>query len=157
MRNAARQATIGRQQAFAVSGPPLTWENDGAGSSRSSTPSGSGESTSSSVHLSTNARPNLPPKPASSSVSSQTPSTPSRRVSSDGQSTLRNMPTSINGSPNRREVPSPCETYQDEHVTVSDANANDHHPEDNYSETAMLDSVILPAIASVRVPDVFHN
>lgn len=60
------------------------------------------------------------------------------------------MPTPSNGSPSRREVTNPYEDYADEYHANESPQKAGAPPPDDYSDTAMLDSVILPAIASVR-------
>ena len=156
VRNAARVTTVGRaqQNPIQVSGPPLTWENNGVSQSRdsseSSTRFGSGSS-GSSTKFSTSAKGDLPPLPPSAS------SAPSKF--SDHQATVRNMPgesvTPKNG-PTQRELSDEYEDYgehyEDAYSSRSQILQEDRGEatlEDELPDTTMLDSVILPAIASV--------
>ncbi|KAK7063925.1 hypothetical protein R3P38DRAFT_3382642 [Favolaschia claudopus] len=152
-------ATVGRahQNPVQVSGPPLTWENNGT--RRSDGSSGSGGSS----YLSTNSSitvkggadqrelPPLPPSPAQP-----------RRV--DQQATVRHMPADNvrNSQHSSVSVPrEPSDEYDDEYddqytdyghapgaAQLSDK-LNQVQLEDDLPDTTMLDSVILPAIASL--------
>ena len=142
VRNTARPGTIGRASNVQVSGPPLTWDYNKTSRSRGS--SGSGASI---------AGPNVPGKVPSTETDAIAPSTtprPSglqplpasergstRRI--DQQATVRHGIVGSNeGNGIRRE---PSDEYDD---------LEDHLPEDDLPDTTMLDSVVLPAIASVR-------
>ncbi len=130
-------ATVGRtqQNPVQVSGPPLTWENNGTSrSNNSSNSSGSGYSRAelsnrTSLASSVTAKGDLPPLPSTS------PTTPKKF---DQQATIRHGALS-------RE---PSDEYDDdfeEHVVVAQTVPVD----DELPDTTMLDSVVLPAIASV--------
>jgi len=152
VRNTARAGTVGRaqQNPIHVSGPPLTWENDSSsrpGSSPvvTSTRRGSGSSISS-MKSSLSAKGELPPLPPSTS------STPSKY--SDHQATVRNLPSSgidpaaQSTSAVRREPSDEYEDYGDQYVDGYQGNSKIVQ-EDDLPDTTMLDSVILPAIASL--------
>jgi serine/threonine-protein kinase 24/25/MST4 len=139
VRNTARSGTIGRATNIQVSGPPLTWDYNKTSRSRGS--SGSGASI---------AGPNVPGKVPSTEMDAVTtpraaglqPLPASERGSSrkiDQQATVRHGIVGSNeGNGVRRE---PSDEYDD---------LEDHIPEDDLPDTTMLDSVVLPAIASVR-------
>jgi len=156
VRHASRPATIGRaQNPIQVSGPPLTWENngtrrsDGSGSSgSSSTALGSGRSSS------ITAKGDLPPLPS-----------PTGSQKFD-QSTVRNMPPASGEVPNsrssqrtvQREPSDEYEDYDDQYSDTYPTRSDDVqlqqklaqvHLDDEVPDTTMLDSVILPAIASL--------
>jgi serine/threonine-protein kinase 24/25/MST4 len=142
VRSTARPGTIGRASSVQVSGPPLTWDYNKTSRSRGS--SGSGASI---------ASPNVPGKVPSTETDAIAPSTTprpaglqplpasergsTRRI--DQQATVRHGVVSGNeGNGVRRE---PSDEYDD---------LEDRLPEDDLPDTTMLDSVVLPAIASVR-------
>jgi len=152
-------ATVGRSQnQIHVSGPPLTWENNGTrrsdGSSGSSGSSGGSYiSTNSSITVKGDQRdlPPLPPSPAAS-----------RRV--DQQATVRHMPDSANVRNSHHSVQrEPSDEYDDDYdddqysdtytARASTAQLSEKlsqvQLEDDLPDTTMLDSVILPAIASL--------
>jgi serine/threonine-protein kinase 24/25/MST4 len=142
VRSTARPGTIGRASSVQVSGPPLTWDYNKTTRSRGSSGSGAsiagtnGPRRVSSTEMdtaasSTTARAaGLQPLPASERGSS-------RRI--DQQATVRHGIVGSNeGNGVRRE---PSDEYDD---------LEDHLPEDDLPDTTMLDSVVLPAIASVR-------
>jgi len=148
VRNGARGGTIGRaqQNPIQVSGPPLTWENS---TSRSKGSGSSGSSIKSSLSKKTD----LPPLPPSE------PPTPSRY--SDQQATVRNVPSG-SADPNtpkrpvQREPSDDYEDYGDQYQdTFPSRNAileegrGEIPLDDELPDTTMLDSVILPAIASL--------
>ncbi|KAG6888234.1 hypothetical protein C0992_009226 [Termitomyces sp. T32_za158] len=149
VRHNNRPSTIGRSGT--MSGPPLTWENHKVGPSDGSGPA-TRESGSSDYTSSINTKGELPPLPQSA------PHTPSR--SSFSQSTIRHMPQSVH-SPQKdsrrsvqKESTNEYEDYDDQYVdypTKSDpvARMEDLHVDDDMPDTTMLDSVILPAIASL--------
>jgi serine/threonine-protein kinase 24/25/MST4 len=162
VRHNSRGGTIGRAQQNPVqlSGPPLTWENNtnsrpepGGSSEVTSTQRGSGSSISS-LKSSLTAKGELPPLPSSTS------STPSKY--SDHQATVRNVPSSAVDSTTsssntvRREPSDEYEDYGDQYVDTYQTHSKiaqegqEKSPiEDELPDTTMLDSVILPAIASV--------
>ncbi|KAI9513114.1 kinase-like domain-containing protein [Russula earlei] len=142
VRTAGRPGTIGRASSVQVSGPPLTWDYDNNARSRAS--SGSGASI-----TSTNG-PRRGPSTgtdtsATSSITARTdrplplPSldrNSSRRL--DQHATVRHGVVGSNeGNGVHRE---PSDEYDD---------LEDHLPEDDLPDTTMLDSVVLPAIASL--------
>ncbi|OBZ78814.1 Serine/threonine-protein kinase svkA [Grifola frondosa] len=120
-------ATIGRSQPnpIQVSGPPLTWENNGTtrsddSSNSSSTFSGSRRGASeTSLATSVNAKDELPPLP---------PSAPATPKKADQQATIRHGD----------------DAYPAHGLLNHRAAADDELP-----DTTMLDSVVLPAIASL--------
>lgn len=136
-------ATVGRSQPnpIQVSGPPLTWENDGTAAPEEPSPTSPslarrGPSDSSSI----NTR-DLPPLP---------PSAPGTPMKADQQATIRHPPGSLSREPsdeydNDFEDPD-AEAYQ----APSAATARQPLADDELPDTTMLDSVVLPAIASVR-------
>jgi serine/threonine-protein kinase 24/25/MST4 len=148
-------ATVGRSQTqIHVSGPPLTWENNGTRRSDGSSGSSGGSS-----YISTNSSitvkgdlPPLPPSPASS-----------RRV--DQQATVRHMPDNAGSRNSHHTVQrEPSDEYDDDYDdqysdTYSRAGSTTQlseklshvQLEDDLPDTTMLDSVILPAIASVCI------
>ena len=154
IRNAARAGTVGRaqQNPIQVSGPPLTWENNGTShsvSSGSTTRRGSGSS-GSSMKSSTTSKGDLPPLPPSAS------STPNKY--SDHQATLRNAPgesaapkhNSIQREPSDEDEDY-GEQYEDAYTSHIQEGRGQVVLEDELPDTTMLDSVILPAIASVSI------
>lgn len=143
--------TVGRAQTnpIKVSGPPLTWENNGTTRSDDSSTSG-GTSTfsrrdasGSSDATTINGKSELPSLPPSS------PSTPRKASHQDQQATIRNGPSA---APARRE---PSDEYDDDYEDEPNgypppAATNGRPPvDDELPDTTMLDSVVLPAIASV--------
>ena len=147
VRTTGRPGTIGRASGAQTSGPPLTWDyNNNTPRSRGS--SGSGASiastngprrgpstetnttTTSSITVKAERLPSLP-------SSDRADRGPSRRI--DQQATVRH---GVVGSAEGNGVPrEPSDEYDD---------LEDHLPEDDLPDTTMLDSVVLPAIASVR-------
>ena len=143
--------TVGRaQSSIKVSGPPLTWENNGTthsdvddeedpatASATSSTFSRRGPSASTEA-TTVGSKSELPPLPAS--ASSQ------RKI--DQQATIRNGAVA---AAVKRE---PSDDYDDDYEDEPNgyvASANGRPPvDDELPDTTMLDSVVLPAIASVR-------
>ncbi len=143
VRSTARPSTIGRAGSVQVSGPPLTWDYNKTSRSRGSSGSGAsiagpngprrGPNTESdNAASSTTARAaGIQPLPLSERGSS-------RRV--DQQATVRHGIVGSNeGNGVQRE---PSDEYED---------LEDHPQEDDLPDTTMLDSVVLPAIASVRL------
>ena len=132
-------ATVGRakQNPVQVSGPPLTWEN--TGSTRSDGSSSSGRHSFNHKQRlqavsSLNAKGDLPPLPPSS------PTTPRKY---DFQSTVRQAG---NGNGISRE---PSDEYDEDYDDQDDIHHGPPPSDDDLADTTMLDSVVLPAIASV--------
>ncbi|KAF7307228.1 Protein kinase domain-containing protein [Mycena indigotica] len=147
-------ATVGRSS-NPVSGPPLTWENNGT---RRSDSSGSGGSSGSGSYISSNSsitvKGELPPLPPSPAVS--------RRV--DQQATVRHAPDLVAARASHHSLPrEPSDEYDDDDyddqysdtytargsTTQLTEKMNHVQLEDDLPDTTMLDSVILPAIASL--------
>ncbi|TFK68253.1 Pkinase-domain-containing protein [Pluteus cervinus] len=160
VRHAGRPNTVGRSHnPIQVSGPPLTWENDGTnrsdGSDKSFTRLGSGSGSTGSggsYSSSITAKGELPPLPPSSSTAAATPPTPKKY---DRQATVRHMTTDapgpgVNGfrRPVQREPSDDEDNYDDQYDYPADK-LDDVHLDDGVPDTTMLDSVILPAIASL--------
>lgn len=160
VRHTSRPSTIGR----ANPGPPLTWENNGTTRSDltdgSTTRRGSGSSGSSKYASSvTTTKGELPPLPPSN------PHTPTKPKFE--QSTVRHMRSP--GGPDvsgpkggqkivQREPSDDYEDYEDQYeYTKPDGLQHKmedlqlDHEDDSFPDTTMLDSVILPAIASVSI------
>ncbi|KAG6820670.1 hypothetical protein H0H93_013521 [Arthromyces matolae] len=145
VRHTNRPSTIGRSGTS--SGPPLTWEN------HTDVPSGqrASESKMTKYASSSDTKGDLPPLPPSG------PQTPNK--SSFSQSTIRHMPSSGHSpqkgrSSVQREPSDEYEDYDDQYVeypTRSDPSQkmDDLHLDDDLPDTIMLDSVILPALASL--------
>lgn len=159
VRHTNRPSTIGRSNPIQVSGPPLTWENNGTARSAGSDVTaghrgfGSGSSGSSKYASSITTKGELPPLPPSA------PPTPKRFE----QSTVRHMPPPSAPDVSRgsqrtiqREPSDEYEDYDDQYVDTYPAKDTLSHRledvqlDDDLPDTTMLDSVILPAIASVR-------
>lgn len=146
VRHAGR--TVGRaNNSIKVSGPPLTWEMNGSGRADTSTSSISTKRTSSS-----SSKGDLPPLP-SSPKSARAPSVYE-------QATVRHMPSggavSGNGQEAHEREPSDEDDYDDQYTTTYPRGASlieqkRDDEDDELPDTTMLDSVILPAIASVSV------
>ncbi|PBL00249.1 Pkinase-domain-containing protein [Armillaria gallica] len=153
-----RPATIGRANPIPNSGPPLTWENDG--SVRSDTESSFSRrsgSTDSSNHTSSTLT-------VTAAATKPLPNTPQAQRKYDRQATVRHAPPPPpeNGSrlahrPVQRE---PSDEYDDDQDSQYASYANSEPDvieeklaqaqlEDEVPDTTMLDSVILPAIASL--------
>jgi serine/threonine-protein kinase 24/25/MST4 len=141
VRTVARPGTIGRASGVQTSGPPLTWDYNSTPRSRAS--SGSGASISSA-----NGSRRDPSAETDTTVASSITAKPDRLPAladrstprkHDQQATVRHGVAGSNeGNGVRRE---PSDEYDD---------LEDHLPEDDLPDTTMLDSVVLPAIASVR-------
>lgn len=154
VRHVSKPGTIGRtNNSIKVSGPPLTWEMNGSPPSEvSQSPTATRKRTSNSSIRKTE----LPPLPTSPQSS--------RRTSYDQQATVRHMPS---GGPNNHhdnmqvideKRPTDEGNYDEDrtetyprgvNVVQNKAVVDD---EDDLPDTTMLDSVILPAIASVGYP-----
>ncbi|KAL0570137.1 hypothetical protein V5O48_011829 [Marasmius crinis-equi] len=156
VRHASRPATIGRAQ---NSGPPLTWENNGTHQA-DTTPTNSKlsvRSRSSVASSITTKGDSLPPLPADAARGS--------RMSD--QSTVRHMPPAVaaaNATGSRmsqrsiqKEPSDEYDDYDDQYVDERPYNGEDEieqrmrdtQIDDDVPDTSMLDSVILPAIASL--------
>lgn len=154
---AARPGTIGRANPnpMPVSGPPLTWEYNG--DSVRSTDSGSSGSSQANININGGRRGGSSGSDSNTSISSsitakgdQLPPIPQGQVPGryDHQATVRHgLPGDKGsksssgggtGSGQRREAVDEYDDYADDRV-----------PEDDLADTTMLDSVVLPAIASV--------
>lgn len=140
VRTVARPGTIGRASGVQTSGPPLTWDYNSTPRSRAS--SGSGASISSAngsrrdpiAETGTTVASSITVKPDRLPALADR-STPRRH---DQQATVRHGVAGSNeGNGVRRE---PSDEYDD---------LEDHLPEDDLPDTTMLDSVVLPAIASL--------
>ncbi|TFK42006.1 STE/STE20/YSK protein kinase [Crucibulum laeve] len=148
VRHASKPTTIGRSQnSVRVSGPPLTWENNSDSTGRR----GSGSSGSSTKYSSSiAAKGELPPLP-------QAPPAPKRF----DQDTVRHMPPEPATSSQRGVQRQPSDEYDDDYedqyvdtypsrTTVIQQKMEETHLDDDLlPDTTMLDSVILPAIASL--------
>lgn len=151
-------STIGRGQAnpIQVSGPPLTWEmgqngtrrsagsSDSSGSYRGTTRRSAGSeasSHSSSITVTATNKGELPPLPPSA------PNTPRKY---DRQATVRhgNGEVAPNGVGPRREPSDEYEDYDGDLVDPYEIQQTDRRL-DELPDTTMLDSVVLPAIASL--------
>jgi serine/threonine-protein kinase 24/25/MST4 len=153
VRHGGRPGTIGRNQnSVRVPGPPLTWENDEGYAERqdeSIQPPSNRASTSfgSSVAAKATSLPPLPPSPATSRFE---------------QSTVRHMPPQQKPSipvatPAEQQHQDAYEDYDDQYVetysttkgSMIQQKLQEQIEDDDLPDTTMLDSVILPAIASV--------
>lgn len=149
-----RPGTIGKAgNANSFRAPPLTWENDGRPTAhdRSSSPMRSSGSGSSGGSYST-AKGELPPLPAANGRFQQT--------------TVRHVPLGMEkvpqspnkGQPQRRQPSDDYEDYGDQYVDSYSSSTGSAltqgmqnvELEEDLPDTTMLDSVVLPAIASVR-------
>ncbi|KAI0286854.1 kinase-like domain-containing protein [Russula aff. rugulosa BPL654] len=138
VRSTARPSTIGRAGSVQVSGPPLTWDYNKTSRSRGS----SGSGTSIAGPNGPRRAPNTETDNAASSGTARAagiqPLPPSERRRGDQQATVRHGVVGSNeGNGVQRE---PSDEYDD---------LEDHLPEDDLPDTTMLDSVVLPAIASL--------
>lgn len=141
VRNAA---TVGRGHAnpVQVSGPPLTWENNGTTRSDDSGSSGGSAYSRRDVsHLSnTSAASSVTAKGELPPIPQVAPGTPTPKKF-DQQATIRT------GGGLSRE---PSDEYDDDYEDpVTDPRAQNVPVDDELPDTTMLDSVVLPAIASV--------
>ncbi|KAF9225309.1 Pkinase-domain-containing protein [Gyrodon lividus] len=147
VRHAGRPGTIGRAaNSIKVSGPPLTWEmND---STRSNTASSIATKRTSGSSITKTELPPLPSSPQSS-----------RTLSVYEQATVRHMPSGgpvpINGQSTHVREPSDEDDYDDQFVDTYPRGASilqekrEIEDDEELPDTTMLDSVILPAIASL--------
>ncbi|KAG2118192.1 kinase-like domain-containing protein [Suillus discolor] len=153
VRHTGRSGTIGRaQNSIKVSGPPLTWEMNGSSREASSSSSITAKKASGS---SLRSKTELPPLPSSPPlVPASAP--PARAPSVYEQATVRHMPSGgpSNETQTGHERESSDEDYDDQYLDTYPRGASvqekQHEPEDDeLPDTTMLDSVILPAIASL--------
>jgi len=145
-------ATVGRAQhnPIQVSGPPLTWENNGttrsddssASSSSSTFTSGRREVSGSTQATSISAKTELPPLP---------PSAPSTPKKFDQQATIRNGTAAGVTRQSSDEYDDDYEDHDVDGFPASGAALNNPRVpiDDELPDTTMLDSVVLPAIASL--------
>jgi len=142
--------TIGRaNNSIKVSGPPLTWEMNGTGRADTSTSSISAKRTSIS---STKAE--LPPIPPSVPLHARAPS-------AYEQATVRHLPPGVaiapsNGQEIHEREPSDEDEHENERYSATYPRSTslaepkrEAEDDDELPDTTMLDSVILPAIASL--------
>lgn len=138
MRHASgRPATIGRAN---TQGPPLTWENDGSRRSLDSSDERRTGSSGTSNSSTSTIKGDLPPIPG---VNAGT----QRRY--DQQATVRHAPSAVGV---QREPSDEYDDYEGQYTNGVDsvaAGMGNVQLEDDVPDTTMLDSVILPAIASV--------
>ncbi|KAF4606175.1 putative protein serine/threonine kinase [Pleurotus pulmonarius] len=159
VRHVSRPGTIGRNN-IQVSGPPLTWENNGTprtgsdGSDSSSLTQRPGSS-SSTRYSSLATKGDLPPLPP--------PASPTKKKV-DNQATVRNGPPSAsttlvnNNRAPQRQPSDEYDDYEDQYAETYPDHANavqqkmaalQLEDDDDLPDTTMLDSVVLPAIASL--------
>ncbi|KAF7436229.1 putative protein serine/threonine kinase [Pleurotus ostreatus] len=159
VRHVSRPGTIGRNN-IQVSGPPLTWENNGTprtgsdGSDSSSLTQRPGSS-SSTRYSSLATKGDLPPLPP--------PASPTKKKV-DNQATVRNGPPSAsttlvnNTRAPQRQPSDEYDDYEDQYAETYPDHANVVQQkmaallleeDDDLPDTTMLDSVVLPAIASL--------
>lgn len=151
VRHVARP-TLGRSNNVQVSGPPLTWENNGTHSRYSTGSSGSlrsrrgASSGSSSIASSITAKgelPPLPPSPVSSRVLDQS------TIRHTSGAHAENSNSRLSHRTVQREPSDEYDDYDDQYVDEILQNNVDRVHIDDVPDTTMLDSVILPAIASL--------
>lgn len=153
VKTTARPGTIGRASGLQVPGPPLTWDYNNTSRSRGSSGSGGSIASTNEPRRGPSEETDL----TSSSITVQAGRLPPLSPPSDRstprrlhqQATVRHGAVGSNeGNGMRRE---PSDEYDD---------LEDHIPDDDLPDTTMLDSVVLPAIASVRQasfqPDLSH-
>jgi serine/threonine-protein kinase 24/25/MST4 len=158
VRHVGRPGTVGRT--IQVSGPPLTWENNGSTRSDGSSDSSSRGSSSSvyshtSIASSVTAKGELPPIPPGSPNKFRDEQATVRHAHSNGsdedqatQRGVRREPSDEIYDYEDRYIPDP---YAPQPVVTKPATQNHvpAHLDEDLPDTTMLDSVILPAIASV--------
>ena len=149
--------TVGRSQnSMRVSGPPLTWENNASPQQPNEhSPSSSRPVSLSSSNSSVTTKGELPPLPPSaSSQKTQFQQSTVRHMAPGTIEKPQSSPTATVPQPQTPQV----EDYDDQYVvdTFSSAKSGILHKiqdmqldDDDFPDTTMLDSVILPAIASV--------
>jgi serine/threonine-protein kinase 24/25/MST4 len=142
VRSTARPGTIGRASNVQVSGPPLTWDYNKTSRSRGSSGSGASIAGANGPRRVPSTETDAVAAPTTARAAGLQPLPLSERGSSrriDQQATVRHGIVGSNeGNGVRRE---PSDEFDD---------LEDHVPEDDLPDTTMLDSVVLPAIASVR-------
>ncbi|KZV61605.1 Pkinase-domain-containing protein [Peniophora sp. CONT] len=135
VRNIGRPGTIGRANANSVpvTGPPLTWEytKDGTAQRSMPVPTVNGNGTGTARRGSASDSSSM-----ASSITAKGDRLPAVPREAPDQSTLRDTPVS-----QRQAYREPSDEYDDYE--------DDHPPEDDVADTAMLDTVVLPAIASL--------
>ncbi|KAG2070950.1 Pkinase-domain-containing protein [Suillus decipiens] len=155
VRHTGRPGTIGRaQNSIKVSGPPLTWEMNESSREMSSSSSSSSITAKKVAGSSIRSKTELPPLPSSPPPVSASTST--RVPGAYEQATVRHMPSggpSIDKPTGHKREPSD-EDYDNQYLDTYPRGASVHEkqdePEDDeLPDTTMLDSVILPAIASL--------
>ncbi|KAF8665390.1 hypothetical protein AX16_000409 [Volvariella volvacea WC 439] len=156
VRHVGRPTTIGRSTA---PGPPLTWENNGSThldrttespyAHHGSSSSGSGSS-STYVPSVTTSKGDLPsvPNSASGNPRHYEPSTMRHLPQEAAQAQYSNSNKNLNGH-RRREPSDEEDTYEDQYEDYASQKVEQLQLEDDLPDTTMLDSVILPAIASL--------
>lgn len=168
VRHAGR--TIGRGGSVRNAGPPLTWENEPspttsqfAESKARRSPTTSTSNTYDSQSTARPGYPQGPPSPTKSTSSRFEPSTVRHMNAVPEHQTPRPVPHSRQAEPQRaqqvqREPSDEYEGYDDTYEDSYPSNMSavhdkmdDLHLDDDLSDTTMLDSVILPAIASVSI------
>lgn len=166
VRHAGR--TIGRGGSVRNAGPPLTWENEPspttgqfAESKARRSPTTSTSNTYDSQSTARPGYPQGPPSPTKSTSSRFEPSTVRHMNAVPEHQTPRPVPHSRQAEPQRaqqvqREPSDEYEGYDDTYEDSYPSNMSavhdkmdDLHLDDDLSDTTMLDSVILPAIASL--------
>ncbi|KIK97688.1 hypothetical protein PAXRUDRAFT_824693 [Paxillus rubicundulus Ve08.2h10] len=145
VRHAGRPGTVGRAtNSIKVSGPPLTWEMDGSTRSNSSV-------TTKRASVSSMTKTELPSLPSSPQ--------PSRAPSVYEQTTVRHMPIGgpvpANGQGTHAKELSDEDDYDDQYADTYPRGASiiqekrEIEDDEELPDTTMLDSVILPALASL--------
>ncbi|OJA12385.1 hypothetical protein AZE42_07537 [Rhizopogon vesiculosus] len=166
VRHAGRPGTIGRaQNSIKVSGPPLTWEMNGTSRETSSSSSITAKrSSGSSIRSKAELPPlplSLPPQPVPQPVPQLAPQPApqhARPPSVYEQATVRHMPSAglSNENLTGHERKSSDDDYDDQYLdtyprggSVLEKREVEPEDDDELPDTTMLDSVILPAIASL--------
>ena len=151
---------MGRSQnSMRMSGPPLTWENNGSPQqSNEHSPSSPQRASTSSNSASVTAKGELPSLPPSvSSPKSQFQQSTVRHMPPGTIEKSQSSPTTVVSQPQPHPYPQ-LEDYDDQYVVDTFSSAKSgvlqkiqdmQLDDDNVPDTTMLDSVILPAIASV--------
>ena len=162
MRHVNHPGTVARNQhPVPVSGPPLTWENDGVNRTGSDGSGGSARRNAASSSSSS-----LTSNKSSLTAKGELPPLPATPKSHDQQATVRNMPSSSNRVDlklkHKKEPSDEFEDYGEDFLgTYSQSTIQQkiapRPVEDDIPDTTMLDSVILPAIASVSFDYSFYS
>ncbi len=161
VRHGGRPSTIGRAQTSvrAATGPPLTWESNGNNplyEGSPSPPSRAASGPSQDTFGMEKGGRDLPPLPPSSASSSRFQQSTVRHTSHPAENNHSSSPA----LPLRREPSDDYDDYDDQYTdTYSSTKSSvviqkmqDMPIEDGLPDTTMLDSVVLPAIASVSRP-----